>query len=140
MKTKVLLAIGLCAIIIGLIITFHKKTKPAAIDPSFYHTPEGVVFTIREQQTLLNEAAKKKDLRYIHDHMYYLETLADALSRKLSREKKEQVTAVLAEFKRAAEEIDHWAGRKNQEATEAGLQKLAEVVKELDAQLPARKK
>ena len=140
MKTKVLLAIGLCVVAVALVIAFHKKPKTATVDPAFRHSSEAVVLTIREQQALLNEAAKKRDLRYIHDNMYYLETLAVALSRKVSGEKRAQVDTVLAELKRTTEEIDHWAGRKNQATTEAGLQKLESIIKELDALFATLKK
>jgi len=45
--------------------------------------------------------------------------------------------AILDEVGRVAEELDHSAGRRHQEATEASMQKLQAVLKEFEAQFKA---
>ncbi len=89
----------------------------------------------------LTEALEKKNLRYIHDNIYYFKNLCAALSAKLQGEKKQRVDAVLAEINEISEEIDNSAGRGNQSATEANLQKLIDELKALETEfkLPKRK-
>jgi hypothetical protein len=135
MKGKIILLVSFCALVaVGFVIYKKKAGAAYAIDPAFHHTPEGVNAKIQEQRTLLDEAVKRKDLEFVHNQMYYVQTLADALSSKLAGEKKQRVDEILRELKRTAEEIDNWAGRGNQAATEAGFQKLSATVKELDGQ------
>jgi hypothetical protein len=137
MKGKTLLALGTClvlAIVIGLVLT--KDRRPAARPLEFYHTPEGVNFTIQAQRPILDEALQKKDLNFIHGHMYYLTGLADALSGKLAGPRKARVEPKLQEFKRLAEELDNFSGRGNLEATKVSLAKLLGVFAELDAEFP----
>ena len=132
MKTKVLAVMCLGAVMLGLLTVGCKKPKPAVkIDP---HSPEAVNNVLQEQQALLSEAFKTNDLLFIHNQMYYIGTLADALSHKLEGEKKQRVDAMLVEFKQIVEEIDNSAGRKHKDATEANLQRFYAVLKELDAE------
>ena len=56
--------------------------------------------------------------------MYYLEGLCRALSSRLQGEKKKQVDAILVDLTRIASQIDNSAGRGNQAATEANVQRL----------------
>jgi hypothetical protein len=133
MRAKTILAVSLCVLAaVGFTIYKKKTGAPPAIDPAFHHTPEGVNAKIQEQRTLLNEAVKRRDLEFVHNQMYYVQTLADALSSKLTGEKKQRVDETLRELKRTAEEIDNWAGRGNQAATEASFQKLSVAIGELD--------
>jgi hypothetical protein len=111
------------------------RQEPPRRDPAYFHTPEGMVATIRDQQPLLEQALARGDLEYIHGQMYYLQGMADALSSKLEGEQKQRVDALLAELKRAAEELDNFTGRANHEATAASLPKLYDCFAALEREL-----
>ena len=136
MKRKPLLLIfGVVALgLVAFFSLYRRPSVPARSDPAFYHTPEGVNATIQEQASVLIDALRRKDLQFIHGHMYYIQGLADALSPKLDGERKQRVDARLEEIKRIAEEIDNFSGRGNLEATEAGLQKLFQAFGALDSE------
>ena len=130
MKTKVLMAAGLCVVFGGLIFGGCKKPKPAVkIDP---HSPEAVNNVLQQQQSLLSEAFKTNDLLFIHNQMYYIGTFVDALSRKLEGEKKERVDTILVELKQVIEDTDNSAGRRHKAATGANLERFYAVLKKLD--------
>ena len=131
MKTMTLIAIGLVMAMVGLVGAGCKK-KPPAQDVASHHTPEGIYRTIQGLRLQLTAALEKKELHYIHDSMYYFKDLCTALSAKLEGEQKQRVDAVLRELTGIAEEIDNSAGRGNQAATEANLQKLIDTLKELE--------
>jgi hypothetical protein len=142
MKPKsILLVAALGALGVWGVVTFYKhRVTPARLDPTFYHTPEGVNFTIQEQRAVLTDALQNKNLPFIHGQMYYVQGLADSLSGKLQGEKKQRVDIKLGELKVIAEEIDNFAGRGNVEATAASLQKLFAAFAALDAEFKPVKK
>lgn len=132
MKSNMFGSVGVMALIVWVLGVGCKKSEPAVkMDP---HSPEAVNAAIQQQQSILSEAFRTNDLLFIHNQMYYVGTFAEALSRKLEGEKKQRVDAILANFTRLTHEIDNSAGRKHKEATEAGLQRLFAVMKELDAE------
>jgi hypothetical protein len=73
--------------------------------------------------------------------MFYFRGLLQALSSGLKGEQKQRVDEVLAELTVIAEEIDNSAGRGNQAATEANLQKLINKLRGLETEFkpPAKK-
>ncbi|MBM3835370.1 MAG: hypothetical protein FJ403_19260 [Verrucomicrobia bacterium] len=146
MAKRAIVALGFCVIAAAIAFAIYKKRAATGppVDPSFHHTAEGVNFKIQEQRTLLADAVKNRDLEFVHNQMYYVQTLGDALSAKLTGDKKQQIDVLIRELKRAAEEIDNWAGRGNQAAAEAGFQKLSRTIDELNAhfkvEVPKRQK
>ena len=116
------------------------KKKVAKQDSAFQHTTENTYQKIQEIRLQLVEAMEKKNLQYIHDSMYYFKGLLTALSTGLQGEKKERVDNVLKELTVIAEEIDNSAGRGNQAATEANLQKLIDSMKQLETEFQSAKK
>ena len=139
-KIKFFMTMVLGAVIFGLVTVGCKKPKPTVkVDP---HSPEAVNNNLQAEQALLSEAFKTNDLLFIHNEMYYIGTLATALSHKLEGEKKQRVDAMLAELKQITEAIDNSAGRRHKDATGANLQNLYAVLKELDAEFktPTEKK
>ena len=126
---------GFCAFGCG-----KKAPAPAKLDP---HSPEAVNEEIQLQQPLLTAAFNKDDLIYVHRKMFYMESLADALSLKLAgQEKKPRVDAIIVELKEWTEKIDNSGGRKQKEATGENLQNLYLVLKKLNAEFvtPTSKK
>jgi len=140
MTTKKLVKIALLLTMTVLAITGCKK-KTAPQDSVFQHTPENTFKKIQEVRLQLTEAVEKKDLKYVHDSMFYFRGLLQALSSGLKGEQKQRVDEVLAELTVISEEIDNSAGRGNQAATEANLQKLINKLKGLETEFkpPARK-
>ena len=116
-----------------------KKKKPAQ-DAVFTHTPENTYRRIEEVRLHLTEAVAKKNLRYVHDNMFYFNSLLESLSSGLEGERKARVDEVLKELVVIAEEIDNSAGRGNQAATEANLQKLIDKLKTLETEFKTGKK
>ncbi len=130
-----LVGVGLA---IGLTLAACKKAQqPARVDP---HSPEAALQTIRVQGGWLNDAVQRKDFQFIHDNMYYLQTLTKALQSKLDAGEKERLGSIFDELAKVTNELDHSAGRRHEEATQAGMQKLQEILKDLETQFNARKK
>jgi len=132
MKLKAFLAIYVVAFVFGCFGGGCKKPKPAVkLDP---HSPEAVNVALQAEQLKLSDAFKTNDLLFIHNEMYYIGTLATALSRKVEGEKKQRVDAILADLKRITEDIDNSAGRRHKDATEVNLQEFYRTLKELNAE------
>ena len=138
MKTKISNAVGLWAVMLGLIVSGCGKEKPAPIDP---HSPSGVNLAIQALEAPLSQALKTNDLQFIHKQMYYIETVADTLAfetqrdQKLSPEQKQRVADLLVKLKQVAQDTDNSSGRNHQDSTAENLQRLFAVFKELDAEL-----
>jgi len=129
---------GTSLVMTALVLTCCKKAKPAVqIDPD---SAAGTVQKIMEQGVLLSDAVKRKDFATVDDQAYYLQGLTKALDSRLDAEQKQRLKAILDEVARVAEELDHSAGRRHQEATEASMQKLQAVLQEFEAQFKAEKK
>ena len=139
MKNTTPILLSLFLVLFGLAGTGCGKKTPE-IDAAYYQSPEGTFYTIQQVRLQLTEALEKKNLRYIHDNIYYFKNLCAALSAKLQGEKKQRVDAVLAEINEISEEIDNSAGRGNQSATEANLQKLIDELKALETEFKLPKK
>jgi len=88
----------------------------------------------------LSDAVKRKDFASVDDQAFFLQGLTKALHSRLDAERQQTLKGILDEVARVAEELDHSAGRRHQEATEASMQKLQEVLKEFEAQFKAGKK
>lgn len=130
--------VGMSFVIAALPLTGCKEAKPPAkIDP---HSPQAALQQMLEQGTLLNDAMKRKDFQFIHDNMYYLQSLAKALQGKLPAEEKERLKPLFDELARVTDQLDHSAGRRHGEATQSTMQRLQELLKDLASQFNAEKK
>jgi len=138
MRAKMLSLFGTSLVMTALGLAGCKKAKPAVqIDPD---SAAGTVQKIMEQGVLLSDAVKRKDFATVDDQAYYLQGLTKALDSRLDAEQKQRLKAILEEVGRVAEELDHSAGRRHQEATETSMQKLQSVLKVFEAQFKAEKK
>src|SRR6058998_2156597 len=107
----------------------RKANRPVPIDPD---SADGTVQKIMEQGVLLSDAVKKKDFATVDDQAYFLQGLTKALYLRLDPEQKQRLKASLDEVARVAEELDHSAGRRHLEASEASMEKLQAVLKEFE--------
>ena len=138
MRAKMLSLFGTSLVMTALVLTCCKKAnRSVQIDPD---SAAGTVQKIMEQGVLLSDAVKRKDFATVDDQAYYLQGLTKALDSRLDAEQKQRLKAILDEVARVAEELDHSAGRRHQEATEASMQKLQAVLQEFEAQFKAEKK
>ena len=137
-QVRVLKLLCICLASSGLVLTACKKAQqPARVDP---HSPQAALQTIMVQGSLLNDAAKRKDFLFIHDNMYYLQSLTKALQSKLDAGEKERLGNLFEELAKVTNELDHSAGRRHEEATQASMQRLQEVLKNLETQFKATAK
>ena len=132
------MAIGLATVIVAVLCGGCKK-KTAPTDQVFKHTPETTLKRIQEMRLEMTEAMQKNNLQHVHDSMYYFKGLLQSMSAQLEGEKKQQVDAILRDMTVLADQIDNSAGRKNQAATEANLQKLIDKLKQLEAHFETKK-
>jgi hypothetical protein len=116
------------------------KQKTPAQDRVFVHTPENTHQKIQELRLQLAEALQQKNLQYVHDNMFYFKGLLESLSAGLEGEKKQRLDEVLRELIVISEEIDNSAGRGNQAATEANMEKLISKLKTLEMEFKTGKK
>jgi hypothetical protein len=148
MKTKTLIAIGLCAFI-ALIATSSSAQeksdkKPAAPAPGgaghshFTKIPATVPeiwAAIRKQQEKLKTVVEKKDLGEAHDHAFAIRDLVKALPEKIAAEHKTTAEASAKEIAKFAADIDKSGAAGAQKATEENVKKLDAAVKALEAKL-----
>jgi hypothetical protein len=124
------------ALAAGLAVGCKEAKQSVKSDP---HSPQAAMRAIMEQGDLLNDAMKRKDFQFIHDNMYYLQSLAKALYGKLEAEQKERLKARFDELTSVTDELDHAAGRRHGEATQATMKRLLELLKDLDGQFRTEK-
>ena len=136
MRVKLLSFAKVAVVACGLVLVGCGKAKEPVVDP---HSPTGVMKTLQEQGRLLNEALARQDFNYIHDYAYYFTGVAQALYSKLDNAQKEKLKAPLAELVKLGNQLDNTAGRKHAEATKATMQRLQEVLQQLDKEFQATK-
>ncbi len=136
MRAQLLTCLGL-AVAALVLAACRKANPPAAINPD---SADGTVQKIMEQGVLLGDAVKKKDFATVDDQAYFLQGLIKALYLRLDAEQQQKLKTILDEVARVAEELDHSAGRRHLEATEASMEKLQAVLKEFESQFRERKK
>jgi hypothetical protein len=138
MNCRRLIVIALATFFVAMVGGACKK-KAAPTDQAFKHTAETTLKRIQEMRLEMTEALQKGNLQHVHDSMYYFKGLMQAMSTQVDGEKKQQVDAILREMSVLADQIDNSAGRKNQAATEANLQKLIDKLKQLESQFESKK-
>lgn len=133
MRCKVQPIAFVVACVAGLLLAGCKKSESTAqTNP---HSLDGVMDQIIQHVGLLEDAARRKDFKYVHDYAYYVKNLAQALYSHLDDEQKAQAKQPLADILKVVNQLDAASGRKHEEATLAGTQRLQEILKDLDAQL-----
>jgi hypothetical protein len=129
MRAKLIIAFSL-AFCLGALwsIGCKKAEQKAAADP---YSSEGVLRKVMEQGALLSDAVKAKDFPSIDKQAYYLQGMIKALQSKLDAGERERLAGYFDEVLRAAEELDHAAGRRHEAATMASMEKLQGLLKDL---------
>jgi hypothetical protein len=143
MKTKTLLAMGLCAAIgfMGLAATRvfaaeegqeHGEQAENGGKMKIPDTVEGIFKEIHSHHMELSEVVKNKTLAEVHHHAFAIRDLANALPAKAAAEKKKQVEGTTKSIARLAEDLDASGDANDQAKTEANLKKLDGLVKALE--------
>lgn len=133
MKNKILMRLGLCLALAGLLLSGCKKSaessKPAP------HSVDAVMEALVVHSNMLTEAAKRKDYRYVHDYAFYLKKLVQALYSKIELDQQEQIKNLCGEIVRVSDQLDASSARKLEEPIVAGTQRLQEIMKEIEVKL-----
>src|SRR5258708_7348330 len=142
MKTKTILAMGLCAAI-GL---FSTQTKLAAQETKDHQehsegekkvqipgTKEGIVKEIDKQHKELADAVKAKKLSEVHEHAFAIRDLAKALPAKANPDHKKMVENAVKRVSQLAEDLDKSGDAGDQAKTEANLKKMDTAINTLQA-------
>lgn len=141
MKTKTLLAMGLCAAI-GL-MSLTTATRALADDKDkdekaekvkIPDTVEGIFKAIHEDHMELAETVKNKKLADVHHHAFAIRDLANALPAKTAADKKKQVEGTVKNIAKLAGDLDESGDANDQAKTEANLKKLDGLIKVLETQ------
>lgn len=134
MPKRILIVLLISSLVGGLAWYFSgKKAAPSVLeDPNFYHTAQGAHYRINELRAVLIDAVARDELHVIHDNMYYLEGLLDAFWKKLGTEEQARLGGLKARMKKVSGELDGFAGRGYKKATVTSLEKMFELMDELD--------
>lgn len=142
MRTRTLLAMGLCAAI-GL-MGLSSNTAFAAEEGHGHaeqegkvkipDTVEGIFKAIHEQHTELAEVVKNKKLAEVHHHAFAIRDLTKPLPGKAAATQKKRVEATVRKIARLAADLDESGDANDQPKTEANLRKLDGTLKQLYAQ------
>ena len=134
MKTKSLLAMGLCAAI-GLISITATTARAAEKEKvKIPDTVEGIFKEIHKHHGELAEVVKNKKLADVHHHAFAIRDLAKALPAKAEADKKKQVEGTVKNISKLADDLDKSGDDGDQAKTEANLKKLDGLLKALSAQ------
>ena len=137
MKTKTLLAMGLCAAI-GL---FSTPTRVVAQEHEHHEseakiqvpdTVDGIIKEIHTHQQELADVVKAKKLAEVHHHAFAIRDLAKALPAKTNPDMKKMVENAVKKVSQLAEALDKSGDAGDQVATEANLKKFNAAVKTLE--------
>ena len=136
MKTKTLLAMGLCAAI-GLFsnTTFaqehkeHSEHKEAQGKIKVPDTLEGIWKEIHKHHQELADTVKAKKLGEVHEHAFAIRDLAKALPAKTPADHKKHVENLVKRISQIAEDLDKSGDAGNQATTEANLKKMDATLK-----------
>jgi hypothetical protein len=136
MKTKTLLAMGLCAAIglMSLVATRAYADEEKEGKVKIPDTTEGIFKAIHEHHMELAETVKNKKLADVHHHAFAIRDLANALTAKAAADKKKQVEGTVKNIAKLAGELDESGDANDQAKTEANLKKLDGLIKVLETQ------
>ena len=137
MKTKKLLAMGLCAAIglfasqTKLVAQEHGHDKPEA-KIQVPDTVDGIIKEIHKHQQELADVVKAKKLDQVHHHAFAIRDLAKALPAKSGSDMKKMVENAVKKVSQIAEDLDKSGDAGDQAATEANLKKFEAALKTLE--------
>ena len=139
MKTKILLAMGLCAAI-GLFNTrtslAQEKEKPehkeAEKKVKIPETRDGILKEIHKHHEELAATVKAKQLSEVHEHAFAIRDLAKALPAKANPDHKKMVENAVKKVSQLAEALDNSGDAGDQAKTEANLKKMDAALKTLE--------
>jgi hypothetical protein len=137
MKTKSLLAMGLCAAI-GL---FGNQTFAAEQEHKDHKghekikipdTVEGIWKEIHKHHQELAAVVKAKKLAEVHEHAFAVRDLTKALPAKAHPDHKKMVENAVKRISQIAEDLDKSGDAGNQATTEANLKRFDAALKNLE--------
>ena len=138
MKTKTLLAMGLCAAI-GFLgnQTFaaereHKDHNEGHEKVKIPDTVEDIWKEIHKHHQELAAVVKAKKLAEVHEHAFAVRDLAKALPAKAHPDHKKMVENAVKRISQIAEGLDKSGDAGNQATTEANLKKFDAALKNLE--------
>jgi hypothetical protein len=138
MKTKTLLAMGLCAAI-GFLgnQTFaaeqeHKDPKEGHGKVKIPDTIEGIWKEIHKHHQALAAVVKAKKLAEVHEHAFAVRDLAKALPAKAHPDHKKMVENAVKRVSQLAEDLDKSGDAGDQAKTEANQKKMDAALKTLE--------
>ena len=137
MKNKVITRVGIGLALAGLLLVACKKSPPSSGPTP--HSVDAVMEALVVHTGLLSQAVQRKDFQYVHDYAWYLKKLVETLYLALEPGQQEQVKSQCGEIVEVSNQLDAASGRKLEEAVLAGIQRLQEIVKEMDAKLKGTK-
>jgi hypothetical protein len=137
MKTKTLLAMGLCAAI-GLaanqtvLAQEHGGHEESTEQVKIPDTVDGILTEIHTHQQELTDTVKAKKLSEVHHHAFAIRDLAKALPAKTNPDMKKIVENAVKRVSQIAEDLDKSGDAGDQAATEANLKKFDAALKTLE--------
>ena len=140
MKTKTLLAMGLCAAI-GLVATQtafaqehkeHQDHKQGGNKLKIPDTVDGILKEIHQHHETLAVTVKAKKLGDVHHHAFAIRDLAKALPAKANPDHKKMVENAVKKVSQIAEDLDKSGDAGDQAKTEANLKKMDAALKTLE--------
>src|SRR5882724_9067969 len=131
MKTKTLLAMGLCAAIGLLSNQTTVRAQEHKDQQDHQHgekvkipdTVDGILKEIHKQQQELADTVKAKKLADVHHHAFAIRDLAKALPAKAPPDHKKMIENALKRVSQLAEDLDKSGDAGDQTKTEANLKK-----------------
>src|SRR5438128_11657118 len=139
MKTKTLLAMGLCAAI-GLVATQtsfaqehkeHQEHKQGGNKVKIPDTLDGILKEIDQHHETLAETVKAKKLGDVHHHAFAIRDLAKALPAKANPDHKKMVENAVKRVSQIAEDLGKSGDAGDQAKTEGNLKRMDAALKAL---------
>jgi len=137
MKTKTLLAMGLCAAI-GLFATqtraaeHEHKEGEAHAKVQVPDTLDGIWKEIHHHHQELKDTVKAAKLAEVHEHAFAIRDLGKALPAKVPPEHKKHVENMVKKLSQIAADLDKSGDAGDQAKTEASLKKLDALLKDME--------
>jgi len=137
MKTKTLLAMGLCAAI-GFFATqtraaeHEHKEGEAHAKIQVPDTLDGIWAEIHKHHHELADTVKAQKLGEVHHHAFAIRDLGKALPSKVPAEHKKHVENMVKKLSQIAADLDKSGDAGDQAKTEANLKKLDALLKEME--------
>jgi hypothetical protein len=138
MKTKTLLAMGLCAAI-GLFITSASAAEHEHGDHNDAHAkvkvPDALPDIWKEihaHQQQLKDVVKDNKLAEVHHHAFAIRDLAKALPAKSPPDHKKHIENLVKKVSQIAADLDKSGDAGDKPATEANLKKLDAALKSME--------